>query len=155
MHHCRIAGWELVFGSKCVRHLKFIGGLQQTQKFVLQMGVLLLHNNMHSHSTAATIEAFRQLKHELTLHPHIVQTQLHQIITCLNHYKKLCRDESLPVMKLVMWCKCGFDHNWKLALRIGSEGLWTATWYTLRRGTIVLSNDTLQIFMDYYTWSNL
>jgi len=43
-------------------------------------------------------------------------------------------DENLPVMKLTMWCKCGFDHNWKLALQMGSEGLWTATWYALRRG---------------------
>jgi hypothetical protein len=62
----------------------------------------LLHDNMHLHSTAATIEAIRQLKFELTIHPYIVQTSLHQIVTCLNHYKKLCTDENLTVMKLMM-----------------------------------------------------
>ena len=41
----------------------------------------------------------------------------------------------LPViMKLKMWCKSVFDHNWKLSTQRGSEGLWTTTWYALKKG---------------------
>ena len=57
--------------SEGIKHLKFIGEArdsQQAQRYVFQR-VLLLHNNVRPHSTAAAIEPMGQLKFVLLPHP--------------------------------------------------------------------------------------
>ena len=60
--------------------------------------------------------------------------------------KKPCMDQDMPViMKFRTQCMCGFDHNQKLPLQMGSTGLWTATEYVLKIGVIILRNYKLCI----------
>jgi hypothetical protein len=102
---------------------------------------------MHPHSTVATILAIRQLKSKLLPHaPHSLA-----LAPLDNHMfgllKTTCVDEDLPVMiKLRMWCICGFYHNLKLSFHMGSEGLWKATQYVLKIRVILLRKDTFCIF---------
>lgn len=107
----------------------------------LSKEVILLNNNMCPHSTAATMLAIRQLKSKLLPHaPHSLA------LAAMDYHMFRLLKTTCVMIKLRTWCTCGFYHNLKLSLHMGSEGLWNATQYVLKIGVILLRKDTFCIF---------
>jgi hypothetical protein len=66
LEHCLKQGTTVTASSYSeILKSKLKPAIRNKRRGFLSKGVLLLHNNAHSHSAAATVEAIRQMKFEI------------------------------------------------------------------------------------------
>lgn len=125
------------------------GDSQHAQWCAVQ-GVLLLRDNTHSHSAAAIVSAFRQLKFEFLPHPPYSQDlapsdyHLFGPVNKASRGRRFASDDDVEDMvNSWLW-------SWRRSSQIGSNGLCTATQCALKKCVIMWRNCTLSICHGFF-----